>query len=38
MIPFIAYYKDGNFVYEEVEAPYNPLGENEIKTVSGIRV
>ena len=30
MIPFNAYYKDGNYVYEEVEAPYNPLDENEI--------
>ena len=30
MNPFNAYYKDGNFVYEEVEAPYNSLDENEI--------
>ena len=30
MIPFNAYYKDGIFFYEEVEAPYNPLDENEI--------
>lgn len=30
MIPFNSYYKDGNFFYEEVEAPYNPLDENEI--------
>ena len=30
MIPFNAYYKDGNFLYEEVEAPYNSLDENEI--------